>query len=126
SAAGPFALVLRTAREVRATMPLLRRAPFCPPSTWRAVEGEGDTTGEVGLRFVPPDPGRDRVGLSPPDTKGYVPSVDLTAGAAGAVPAADRTVPGVGRPRLPLRAGQGIVGPANRRPSAAGWPPKPV
>jgi hypothetical protein len=82
SAAEPFALVLKTAREVRATMPLLRRAPFCPPSTWRAVECEGETTCEVTLRFVPGDRVKYKVDLHPHDTKVYVPSIDLRAEAA--------------------------------------------
>jgi hypothetical protein len=82
SAAEPFALVLKTAKEVRATMPLLRRAPFCPLSTWKAVECEGDTTCEVTLRFVPGDRVKYKVDLHPHDTKVYVPSIDLRADTA--------------------------------------------
>ncbi len=85
-AADPFALVLKTAKEVRATMPLLRRAPFVPPGTWRAVEVEGDTTCEVTLRFVPGEPVHYRADLSPHDTTVLVPSIDLRAvGASGRV-----------------------------------------
>src|SRR5207302_765694 len=82
-------LVLRTAKEVRATLPLLRRVPFVPLSTWNAVEVEGGTTCEVTLTFVPDPPGaaggrrvRYRVDLSPHDTTVYVPSIDLRATAA--------------------------------------------
>jgi hypothetical protein len=82
SAAEPFALVLKTAKDVRATMPLLRRAPFCPESTWRAVECEGDTDCEVTLRFVPGDRVKYKVDLSPRNTKVYVPSIDFHADAA--------------------------------------------
>jgi hypothetical protein len=82
SPAEPFALVLTTAKEVRATMPLLRRAPFCPPSTWRAVECEGDTTCEVTLRFVPGDRVKYKVDLHPHNTKVYVPSIDMRSEAA--------------------------------------------
>lgn len=82
SAAEPFALVLKTAKEIRATMPLLRRAPFCPPSTWKAVECEGDTTSEVTLRFVPGDRVKYKVDCSPRNTKVYVPSIDFHADAA--------------------------------------------
>ncbi|HEX4592494.1 MAG TPA: hypothetical protein VH120_21370, partial [Gemmataceae bacterium] len=85
-AADPITLLLKTAKEVRATMPLLRRAPFVPPSTWRAVECEGDTTCEVTLRFVPGEPVHYRADLSPHNTAVYVPSISLrAAGASGRV-----------------------------------------
>jgi hypothetical protein len=86
SLTGPFALILKTAKEVRATMPLLRRAPFVPPSTWRAVEVEGDTPCEVTLRFVPGEPVHYKADLSPHDTTVRVPVIDLQAvGASGRV-----------------------------------------
>lgn len=82
SAGEPFALVLATAKEVRATMPMLRRAPFCPLSTWKAVECEGDTTCEVTLRFVPGDRVKYKVDLHPRNTKVFVPSIDFRADSA--------------------------------------------
>jgi hypothetical protein len=82
SAAEPFALILKTTKEVHATMPLLRRAPFCPPGTWRAVECEGDTTSEVTLRFPPGDRVKYRVDCSPRNTKVYVPSIDFRTDSA--------------------------------------------
>ena len=86
TAAEPFTLILKTAKEVHATMPLLRRAPFVPPSTWRAVECDGDTTCEVTLRFAAGEPVRYRADLSPHDTAVYVPSIALRAtGASGRV-----------------------------------------
>jgi hypothetical protein len=82
SATDPFTLVLKTAREVRATMALLRRAPFVPPGTWDAVQCEGETTCEVTLRFVPGEHVRYKADLSPHDTAVYVPCIDLRASAA--------------------------------------------
>ena len=50
--ASAFVLVLKTAKEVRATMPLLRRAPFCPPGTWRAtMDTSGYPNGHSSHRF---------------------------------------------------------------------------
>jgi hypothetical protein len=83
---GPFALILKTAKEVRATMPLLRRTPFVGPGVWRAVEIEGDTTCEVILRFVPGERVHYRADLSPHDATVRIPSIDLQAtGASGRV-----------------------------------------
>lgn len=79
TATGPFTLSLKTAKEVHATMPLLRRTPFVPPGTWRAVELEGDTSCEVTLRFTPDQHVFYKVELNPHDTKVYVPSIDLRA-----------------------------------------------
>jgi hypothetical protein len=84
--ADPFTLILKTAKEIRATMPLLRRAPFVPPGTWRAVEVEGDTPCEVTLKFVPGEPVHYKADLSPHNTNVYVPSIDLrTAATSGRV-----------------------------------------
>jgi hypothetical protein len=86
TAAGPFKLVITTSREVHATMPLLRRAPFVPPTTWRAVECDGLTNCELTLTFVPGEPVHYRADLSPHDTAVFVPSISLrAAGASGRV-----------------------------------------
>jgi hypothetical protein len=79
---GPFTLVLHTLNEVHATMPLLRRAPFVPPVTWRQVELEGDTTCELTLRFEPDGHVRYRAVLDPHDTKVHVTSIALRADSA--------------------------------------------
>jgi hypothetical protein len=81
----PFTLVLKTVQPVHATMPMLRRAPFVPPGTWRAVECDGNTTCEVILRFNE-ERVHYRVDLSPVDTTVYVPCISLrAAGANGRV-----------------------------------------
>jgi hypothetical protein len=107
SVTDPFTLTVKTVREVHATMPLLRRTPFVPPSTWRAVECEGDTDCTVTLTFNPDPPGgrprepsgagaarlaaptaagertvHYRAELNPHDTKVYVSSIKLHAGGA--------------------------------------------
>jgi hypothetical protein len=83
---GPFALILKTEKEVRATMPLLRRTPFVGPGVWKAVEVEGDTPCEVTLRFVPGEPVHYKADLSPRNTTVRVPVIDLQAvGASGRV-----------------------------------------
>jgi hypothetical protein len=79
SAADPFRLVLKTAKEVHATPALLRRAPFVSPVTWREVELDGHTDCEVDLRFPPDGPVRYRVELHPHDTRVTVRAIDLTA-----------------------------------------------
>jgi hypothetical protein len=86
TAAGPFTLMLKTAREVHAPMKLLRRTPFVGANVWRAVECDGLTTCELTLRFVPGEPVHYRADLSPHDTAVYVPSISLrAAGASGRV-----------------------------------------
>jgi hypothetical protein len=86
SATGPFSLILKTAKEVRATMPLLRRTPFVGAGVWKAVELEGDTPCEVALRFVPGEPVHYKADLSPRNTTVRVPVIDLQAtGASGRV-----------------------------------------
>jgi hypothetical protein len=77
----PFTLVLKTVQPVHASMPLLRRAPFVPPGTWRAVECDGVTPCEVTLRFEQ-DRVHYRVDLSPRDTAVYVPCIALRANGA--------------------------------------------
>jgi hypothetical protein len=86
TATGPFAVILKSAKDIRVAMPLLRRTPFVGPGVWRAVEVEGDTPCEVTLRFVPGEPVHYKADLSPRNTTVRVPVIDLQAtGANGRV-----------------------------------------